>query len=61
MGNDKELTTIKAELVRETDKAFLLNCEGDEVWLPKSQVTFDKEAKTVTLPEWLFNDKFPNG
>lgn len=55
-----EEITISAELVRETANAWLLNCEGDEVWMPKSQVRFRIADKSVTLPRWL-KEKFPKG
>ena len=51
--------------VRQTEKGVLLNIEGEEVWLPKSQLTKIspdgpcKEGDTteVEVPEWLAADK----
>ena len=48
---------IKAELIKETPAAWLLNCEGDEVWFPKSQVKFNKWNSTVEVPTWLMDEK----
>ena len=41
------------ELVRETDKAYLIQFEeGVEIWMPKSQVDISSDGY-VTCPEWL--------
>lgn len=51
------------EVLRETDKAFLLLIDGEEVWVPKSQVSdADKyEAGdtdvTVSVTTWLAEQK----
>lgn len=50
MRDDK--IEVEAEIVRETDRAWLLDIEGEEVWLPKSQVK-DNGDGTFTVPEWL--------
>jgi len=49
------------ELITETDKAYHVDCEGDKVWLPKSQVTLDMSKNQVEIPDWLFKQKFPDG
>lgn len=47
----------------ETDKAIKVSDDGDKlkaVWLPKSQIEFDKvtaQIYTVTMPEWLAMEK----
>ena len=46
---------IKVEyegLKHETERAYLLVIQGEDVWLPKSQVSLE-EGKTVAMPEWL--------
>ena len=58
--NIDDPTIIEATLVTETDKALLLDCEGDEHWFPKSQVNFDENKKELELPTWLFNKTFPD-
>jgi hypothetical protein len=45
------------EIVHETEKAFLFNIGGKEVWLPKSVIEVDKDSKTITLPERMATDK----
>ena len=59
MADEAEIT-INATLVRETASAWLLNCDGDEVWFPKSQVRFKIADNSVTLPNWLYRQKFSN-
>jgi hypothetical protein len=59
MKEFKNPIKIKAELIRETDKAYYLDCEGDRSWFPKSQVEFEKDV--VTMDRWLFDQKFPDG
>lgn len=51
--------TIEAKLIRETESALLLDCEGDQNWFPKSQVKFDKEQNSLQAPDWLLKEKFP--
>jgi hypothetical protein len=43
------------ELLKETDKAYLVRIEGEEMWLPKSQV--DVEDDIVYISEWLAKEK----
>lgn len=54
-------TTIEAVQLAETDKAVKFNCEGDIIWVPKGKFRFNKEKRELTLPDWLFKAKFPNG
>lgn len=62
MGNNK-LTDIDAELVHETDDAYLIwngletfHSGRYEVWVPKEH-TEDNEDGTFTMPEWLALEK----
>lgn len=55
----KEIYTIEAKLIRETEKSFYLDCEGDFVWFPKSQVEFSEEKEELKAPLWLLKEKFP--
>ena len=50
---------ITAELVNETAGAWLLDCEGDQHWFPKSQVKFDSVKNSLDCPKWLLKEKFP--
>jgi len=52
------------EVVKETEKAFLLRVDGDEeeIWVPKSQVIEDGallegETGTMTLTTWVAEQK----
>ena len=54
----KELFTLDCSIVRETDNAILVRTdEGDEVWLPLSQVDQirrpAKGADTVVMTAWI--------
>lgn len=48
---DREVE-VEGEVIYETALAWLLNIDGDQVWLPKSQVE-DHGDGTFTVPEWL--------
>lgn len=50
---------IQAEFIRETKDSYYLDCEGDPVWFPKSQVNFDKDKQELECPKWLLKEKFP--
>lgn len=49
------------EFLGEGSKAILVGIDGEEVWLPKSQIDYDAEKGdvdfTVTLPFWLCEKK----
>lgn len=51
------------EIKRETDKAFLVVIDGEEVWLPKSQVSNSDDYSEgdvdccMSITEWLANEK----
>lgn len=54
-----------AYCIRETDKALLVQTEGEELWIPKSQIhddseVFDAEDNNeglLAIPEWLAEEK----
>lgn len=48
-----ELYDAAALLEAETEKAWLLNFGDQTHWIPKSQAEYDKDSKTVTMPDWL--------
>lgn len=52
-----DLVDIACEIKRETEKAYLIFDGDKEVWLPKSQVEWDQDAKTMAMPEWLATEK----
>lgn len=57
MSGHSNLIDIAVDLKRETEKAYLVSDGAQEVWLPKSQVEYDEDAKTMAMPEWLAKDK----
>lgn len=61
MKSNKNDITINAKLIRETDDGIFLDCEGDKVWFSKRHIKFDREEEAVTIPEWIYKQKFPNG
>ena len=50
-------------VLRETDAAFLVDYDGDELWLPRSQVadaddlTVSNEPRTIGITEWIAKQK----
>jgi len=62
---DDNMIKIEASIITETDKAWHMDCEGDKVWVPKSQCSFVLDnpediqgTGTLSIPEWLYNKKF---
>jgi hypothetical protein len=51
------------KIVKETDKAFLLDVGGEEIWIPFSQVAdyedYNEGDVDVEIPitEWIANEK----
>lgn len=49
--------------VRETELALLVVVNGEETWIPKSQIKDESEVNepgdsgTLVIPEWLADDK----
>jgi hypothetical protein len=45
-------------LLQETDKAWLLDIEGEEIWFPKSQCNLTYGDSTyILVPDWLAGKK----
>lgn len=67
-NNSKKLHDFGPDVIQlecQSDKAFGVQ-NGDKdprtkmlkiIWLPKSEVEYDKETKTFTMPEWLAYEK----
>lgn len=70
--SDKDLVEVACTFVRHTDKAVLVNDGDREAWIPKSQIEdleydrYDAEdwydlepgdSLTMSIPEWLAEDK----
>lgn len=54
---DDPVTLQVDALVRETEKAWLLQIDGEEVWIAKSVGQLDEANDEVTIPEWLAEEK----
>lgn len=52
-----DLCDIAGEIRGETEKAWRFYDGKETVWLPKSQCEWDAESRTMTVPEWLANEK----
>lgn len=60
--NDPESSEISIELIRESERAYLVRWDGKMSWFPKSQVHFtymnwDKKTGTMSVPDWLLEKK----
>jgi hypothetical protein len=56
MAKNEKMFELRALVVKETPKAYLLDDGGREEWFPKSQVQ-DNGDGTFTIPMWLAIDK----
>lgn len=56
---NKEMVEIFAEFKKETENAVLIDYDGVEAWLPKSQIEYQINGTEIELmvPEWLAIDK----
>lgn len=52
---DVRLYEFEATLRDETDRAFLVEYEEKDIWLPKNQTTY--EDGLFIVPEWLAIEK----
>lgn len=63
MGNKNWIHIDVDEIVRETEKAFLLRIDDEEVWIPKSQISNPEDYAegdtncTVSITDWIANQK----
>ena len=55
MGNNDAVEIDFDDIVHETSLAWLLDIDGDKIWLPKSQCEIDGDVALV--PEWLAIEK----
>jgi hypothetical protein len=60
MGKANAVTFENVDVVHETEKALCCNIDGEEVWIPKSQIDNDSEVwnkKTapgkLVITEWI--------
>lgn len=54
---NNDLVDIPGTVMGGTEKAYRFYDGKITVWLPKSQVEWDEESHTMTLPEWLAIEK----
>lgn len=52
----EEHTISFDDIEHETESAVMFEFDSRLVWLPKSQVTYDRNDKTVTVPQWLVEE-----
>lgn len=63
MGQSQFVHLEECRIVRETDAAFLIEHDGEEHWIPKSQIadpdTYEAgdEDVTVSVTEWIAKQK----
>jgi hypothetical protein len=62
MGQSNWVHLDDCEIKRETEKAFLIEYEGEELWLPKSVLSEADnyevgDVVTLSVQEWWANDK----
>lgn len=58
-----EVVRLAVDIVRQTDKAILVELYGEEAWIPKSQIEdmtqdMDTGQTVIVIPMWLHEDKF---
>jgi len=51
--DDSKVCLLRCDVVRETDKAWLLDVAGKQVWIPKSQAWLDNKNGGCRIPVWL--------
>ena len=60
MPNNKTVE-VTVDIIHETDAALLVSDAGEEVWIPKSQITeeipMSGNTSQLEIPEWLALEK----
>jgi hypothetical protein len=57
----KPAVQVNAKVVHETEKAVLLDCDGDQKWFPKSTVRLDRANNLADIQTWIYDQQFPQG
>ena len=57
MAKNSVLVDLSGEVRGETEKAYRFYDGKTTVWVPKSQVEWDEEEKTMTMPVWLAQER----
>lgn len=61
--HDDGIRIENVRVVHATDKALLCEIDGDETWIPKSQISADSEVSeagdegTLIITEWIAEQK----
>jgi hypothetical protein len=58
--NGQKAIRITGSVKKETKKAYLIDCDGDREWFPRSAVRINDDG-TVDIQEWIYKLKFPKG
>lgn len=52
--DDDEIIEVGADLIRSTEKAWLVRSDvGEEIWIPKSLAEYNERRSELSLPRWL--------
>lgn len=51
MSEDVSVNFDKLE--KDTESAFLITIDGEQIWIPKSQARMYDKVNKVYIPEWL--------
>lgn len=62
MSKAEEIFSVEAYVLRHTAKAVLISYEGEELWLPRSQLIDDNELPQegearVKMTAWIAKEK----
>ena len=63
MSNDNKVSIDDTVCTAETEKAILVEIEGEEYWMPKSQIDDDSEVYkkgqegTLVITRWIAEQK----
>jgi len=53
-----ELLTIDYDaLLHEGEMAWLIEIDGRQVWLPKSECELDEDDGTIEVPKWICDEE----
>ena len=53
----KNVEVVYSKIVATTEKAYLLDIGGKELWMPKSHCELDEETHTAFLTDWIAEQK----
>ena len=55
-NEEPESVSIPAKIIRETEKAVLIQFCNRDVWLPKSQI-FERQEGKLRISKWIYDQK----